>query len=337
MKKRRETQSSALSFMDCICCGFGAVLLLFILTAKKQITLSSEEASQALDAEQTLHIAMDAAQAQQRALDQAIAAPDPQPDSNATSLAELAAEQERLAQAIEEKAAALTALEIEHDPTDTVAGLNRPSADQSYLSGLRLRGPRAVILLENSGSMLAANAQSALEMIRKGSGTSSAKWLRAKAAVRAVLAAIPQGTEVAIFQMNETAAPLSGSADSPYIDPYDNSALLTTLERLDTLEATGGNDLANALRAIGQLKERPSSLLLIGDGLPSAPNPSQRSLSEADRVQLFNRALATRPSYPFNAILFPFEGDPSAAGLFWQLSGRTNGITLIPDNDWPAL
>ena len=337
MKKRRETQSSALSFMDCICCGFGAVLLLFILTAKKQITLSSEEASQALDAEQTLHIAIDAAQAQQRALDKAIAALDPQPEANATSLAELAAEQERLAKAIEEKAAALTALEIEPDPTDAVAGLNRPSADQSYLSGLRLRGPRAVILLETSGSMLAANAQSALEMIRQGSGTSSAKWLRAKAAVRAVLAAIPQGTQVAIFQMNETAAPFSGSADSPYIDPYDNSALLTTLERLDTLEATGGNDLANALRAIGQLKERPSSLLLIGDGLPSAPNPSQRSLSEADRVQLFNRALATRPSYPFNAILFPFEGDPSAAGLFWQLSGRTNGITLIPDNDWPAL
>ena len=46
--------------------------------------------------------------------------------------------------------------------------------------------------------------------------------------------------------------------------------------------------------------------------------------------------MATRPNYPFNAILFPFEGDPSAAGLYWQLSGRTNGITLIPDNDWPA-
>jgi hypothetical protein len=47
--------------------------------------------------------------------------------------------------------------------------------------------------------------------------------------------------------------------------------------------------------------------------------------------------MATRISYPFNAILFPFEGDPNAIGLFWQLSGRTNGITLVPDNDWPAL
>jgi hypothetical protein len=337
MKKRREAQSSALSFMDCICCGFGAVLLLFILTAKKQITLSSEEANQSLAAGQTLQIAIEAAQAKQLALEKDISALDPQPDTNATSLAELGAEQERLAKAIEDSAEALAALETESETVDAIAGLNRPSADQSYLSGLRLRAPRAVILLENSGSMLAADAESALEIIRKGSGASAEKWLRAKAAVRAVLAAIPQGTKVAIFQMNETAAPLSGSPDSPYIDPYNNSALLTTLERLDALEAKGGGDLANALRTIGQLKERPSSLLLIGDGLPSAPNPSQRSLSESDRVQLFNRALATRPSYPFNAILFPFEGDPSAAGLFWQLSGRTNGITLIPDNDWPTL
>lgn len=323
--------------MDCICCGFGAVLLLFILTAKKQITLSSEEANQSLAAGQTLQIAIEAAQAKQLALEKDISALDPQPDTNATSLAELGAEQERLAKAIEDSAEALAALETESETVDAIAGLNRPSADQSYLSGLRLRAPRAVILLENSGSMLAADAESALEIIRKGSGASAEKWLRAKAAVRAVLAAIPQGTKVAIFQMNETAAPLSGSPDSPYIDPYNNSALLTTLERLDALEAKGGGDLANALRTIGQLKERPSSLLLIGDGLPSAPNPSQRSLSESDRVQLFNRALATRPSYPFNAILFPFEGDPSAAGLFWQLSGRTNGITLIPDNDWPTL
>lgn len=337
MSKRRETQSSALSFMDCICCGFGAVLLLFILTAKKQISLNSEAASQAHAAEQTLHVAIEAAQAQQRSLDQALAALAPQPETSATSLAQLAAEQERLAKAIEDKAAALAALEVEPEPVDAVAGLDRPSADQNYLSGLRLRGPRAVILLENSGSMLATDAQSALEIIRRGSGASSAKWLRAKAAVRAVMAAIPQGTQVAIFQMNEAAAPLSGSAANPYIDPYDNAALVTTLERLDALNASGGSDLANALRSIGQLKERPSSLLLIGDGLPSAPNPDQRSLSEADRVQLFNRARATGPSYPFNAILFPFDGDPSAAGLFWQLSGRTNGITLVPDNDWPAL
>jgi hypothetical protein len=336
MKKRREAQSSALSFMDCICCGFGAVLLLFILTAKKQITESQEEASQSVEAAETLQAAIREAEVEQNALDTEIEALDPQPDTYATNMAELAAVQERLAKAVEKQAEVLAALETEAEPTEQPAALDRPSADQSYLSGLRLRAPRAVIVLESSGSMLAEDAESAIEIINQGSGSSSKKWLRAKAAVRAVLAAIPKGTQVAVFSMAEGTNALSGSAQNPYIDPYDNKALITFLERLDKLEARGGANLSAALQTVGQLKQRASSLLLIGDGLPSAPAPRSGGLSEADRVELFNRAISSRPNYPFNAILFPFEGDPSAAGLFWQLSGRTNGITLIPDNDWPA-
>lgn len=323
--------------MDCICCGFGAVLLLFILTAKKQIIDSQEEASQSIEAAETLQAAIEETEAKQKALEKEIEALDPQPESNATSVAQLAAEQERLAKEIKNQAEALAAFETESEPIEQPAALERPSADQSYLAGLRLRGPRAVILLESSGSMLATNAQSAVQIIQQGSGASSEKWLRAKAAVRAVLAAIPQGTQVAVFSMAEATSALSGTEQDPYIDPYDNAALLTFLERLDQIEAGGGANLAAGLQTVAQLRERASSLLLIGDGLPTAPAPSGVSLSESDRVQLFNRAMAMRPNYPFNVLLFPFEGDPSAAGLFWQLSGRTSGITLIPDNDWPAL
>ena len=337
MKKRREAQSSALSFMDCICCGFGAVLLLFILTTKKQIIQSTEEANQSQEAAETLQTAIKETEAKQKALEKEIEALDPQPDTNATSLAELAAEQERLAREIENQAQELQALETETTPTEAPASLDRPSADQSYLSGLRLRGPRAVILLESSGSMLAETASEAVDIMQQGTWQQAEKWLRAKEALKAVLAAIPKGTKVAVFQMAESTSPLSGSPQDPYIDPYNNSALISLLDRLENLEARGGADLAKGIRTINGLKERASSLLLIGDGLPTAPPPTGRGLSEPQRVNLFNRAMATRPNYPFNAILFPFEGDPSAAGLFWQLSGRTNGVTLIPDNDWPSL
>lgn len=321
--------------MDCICCGFGAVLLLFILTAKQQITLSKEEATQSEEASDTLEAAIRETEAQQKALEKEIEALDPQPDTNATSVAQLAAEQERLAKAVEDQADALASLETK-TPAEQPAAMDRPSADQSYLSGLRLRAPRAVILLESSGSMLAVDAKSAVEIIQQGTGAKAEKWLRAKAAVRAVLAAIPKGTRVAIYSMAEETLPLSGNSQDPYIDPYENSGLLTFLDRLEKLEAGGGADLSKALQTVSQLKQRASSLLLIGDGLPSAPAP-RGGLSEQDRVNLFNSAMSTRPNYPFNVILFPFEGDPSAAGLFWQLSGRTNGITLIPDNDWPTL
>ena len=337
MHKRREAQSSALSFMDCICCGFGAVLLLFILTAKAQITDSQEKAMQSVNAAETLEAAIRETKAKKLALAEEIKALDPQPNTKATSVAALAAEQERLAKAVEDQAKALAALENKTEPAEQPAALDRPSADKSYLSGLRLRGPRAVILLESSGSMLAEDAKTAIQIIQQGTGAKSKKWLRSKAAVRAVLAAIPKGTQVAIFAMAEETKAISGGTKNPYIDPYDNEALLSFLDRLEQLEARGGADLSKGLQAVNQLNQRASSLLLIGDGLPTAPAPRSGSLTEADRVKLFNRAMANRLNYPFNAILFPFSGDPAAAGLFWQLSGRTKGITLIPDNDWPSL
>ena len=337
MPKRREAQSSALSFMDCICCGFGAVLLLFILTAKAQITDSQEKAKQSVNAAKTLETAIHEAKARKLALEKEIEALDPQPNIKASSVAALAVEQERLAKAVEDQTNALTALKTNAEPTKQPAALDRPSADNSYLSGLRLRAPRAVILLESSGSMLAEDAKTAIQIIQQGTGAKSKKWLRSKAAVRAVLAAIPKGTQVAIFAMAEETLALSGSTKNPYIDPYDNKALLSFLDRLDKLKASGGADLSKGLQTVTQMRQRPSSLLLIGDGLPTAPAPRSGSLTEADRVKLFNRAMAIRFNYPFNAILFPFSGDPSAAGLFWQLSGRTKGITLIPDNDWPSL
>ncbi len=323
--------------MDCICCGFGAVLLLFILTAKAQVMESQEEASQSLEAAETLQAAIHETKTKQKALNKEIEALDPQADMKAASTAQLAAEQEHLAKAVKDQAQALAALETETQTAEMPAALDRPSADQSYLSGLRMRGPKVVILLEASGSMLATDAQSALAIIQQGGGASAEKWLRAKAALRAVIAAIPKGTEVAVFAMGESTTPLSGSSRIPYIDPYDNAALLTFLERLDKLEASGGADLAQGLATVNLLPQRASSLLLIGDGLPTAPAPPESKLTEANRVELFNRAQANRPNAPFNTILFPFEGDPSAAGLFWRLSGSTGGITLIPDNDWPAL
>lgn len=336
MKKRREAQSSALSFMDCICCGFGAVLLLFILTAKKQLTLGDEAARQAAAAGQTLTAALAQAQSQQAALQQRIAQLPARTPSERT-LGELQTEQAELEQTVAAARQSLSELPQTQSSEPQPAALDRPSADQSYLSGLRLRAPRAVILLESSGSMLAEEAGAALELIQRGAQAESKKWARAKAAVRAVLAAIPKGTEVAVFQMGEQTTPLSGSAGAPYIDPYDNPALLQLLERLDRAEARGGADLAQALRTLQELTTRPSSILLIGDGLPTAPAPASGRLSESDRVQLFQRAMAARPNAPFNTILLPFEGDPSAAGLFWQLSAQTGGMTLIPDSDWPAL
>lgn len=48
MKKRRDIEVFSLSFLDCICCGFGAIILLFVLTVGpiKKKTQESEQGAQ---------------------------------------------------------------------------------------------------------------------------------------------------------------------------------------------------------------------------------------------------------------------------------------------------
>ena len=337
MKRRRQMQSSALSFIDCICCGFGAVLLLFILTVKSQMIQEEKDVKQIAEALALVQDEITASKTKQELVEAELRSINTQANDEAIDLSALNAKVSNLSKAIETKKSELASIAEESDSSEATANKDRPSADRQYLSGLRLEGPKTLIILENSGSMLAENANDALKIIRSGTSQQAKKWLRAKAAVRAVLASIPKGTEVAILQMNEQATPLTGTLENPYIDPYDNTALVDLLERLDKLEATGGANLLEALTVTRNFKERPNSLLLIGDGLPTAPNPSGRTLSEQNRVQLLQRALSARLNIPFNVILLPFAGDPSAAGRFWQLSSRTFGVTLVPNEDWPAL
>ncbi|MFP4166858.1 MAG: hypothetical protein ACLFUF_06795 [Opitutales bacterium] len=336
MKRRREAHSSVLSFIDTISCGFGAVLLLFILTAQRQINEIEERAQETEETASSLQASIKEAEARKEALEAELQSVDPDGASKGLpSPAKLASRREQLAQAIEEQKEDLQALESEAEEPEAPGSPERPSADRRYLTGLQLRGPRVVILLESAGSMLAETAGEARSMLKQGDGGGSDKWKRAKATVRAVLAAIPKGTKVAVLSMNENTRAISGSPAAPYIDPYNNDELLPTLEQLEQLEAEGGANLGKALKAASALPDRPSSLLLIGDGLPTAPAPSAGNLTEADRVRLFKRATANPPNYPFNAILLPFDKDPAAAGLFWRLSTTTRGVTMVPDEDWP--
>src|SRR2546421_562384 len=41
--KRRETEVFSLAFLDCICCGFGAVILVFILTISQKQTVDKAD------------------------------------------------------------------------------------------------------------------------------------------------------------------------------------------------------------------------------------------------------------------------------------------------------
>ena len=72
------------------------------------------------------------------------------------------------------------------------------------------------------------------------------------------------------------------------------------------------------------------------DSTQGAGAPKKYMVSGQQRRSHFAKALASLPGgMPVNTILFPMEGDPEAAALFWQLGVTTQGAFIAPSRDWP--
>ena len=53
-------------------------------------------------------------------------------------------------------------------------------------------------------------------------------------------------------------------------------------------------------------------------------------------IKFFEQAIKTLPPrIPVNTLLFPMEGDPMAAVVYWKLAVDTGGSFLTPSSDWP--
>jgi hypothetical protein len=64
--------------------------------------------------------------------------------------------------------------------------------------------------------------------------------------------------------------------------------------------------------------------------------PKSSMVSGEERRRNFLGAVGQLPiGIPVNTILFPMEGDPEAAALFWQFAMTTNGSFITPSRDWP--
>jgi hypothetical protein len=62
----------------------------------------------------------------------------------------------------------------------------------------------------------------------------------------------------------------------------------------------------------------------------------KKLVSSEERVEFFAQAIRRIPGgTPINTLLFPMEGDPIAAGSFWQLAVTTKGSFITPSRDWP--
>ncbi len=360
-RKRRMPAEQGLSFLDCICCGFGAVILMFMIVnhASRQTSQRGNEELMAkidaredevLDGKQKLLIlkaalesvinatktaSREAVRLREQIKSATAALPDLEGDKTASrvKLEQLQAE----LIALDAKVQALRAQAAE-TPPPTPGNASREIAGdgtRQYLSGLSVTGKRVAILVDTSASMLGYTILDAIRTRNLDDATqrNAAKWRRSLAAVDWLTSQLPSGSQFQLIAFNDTAKALGGSGWQPV-----SKARLDDAARLlrDTVPARG-TSLHAAFSSVAALGAPPDQIFLLTDGLPTqGASPKTGSVTARQRLAHFNEATRRIPNgAEVNVILLPMEGDPQAAGAFWQLARATNGAYLAPSKDWP--
>jgi hypothetical protein len=212
--------------------------------------------------------------------------------------------------------------------------------DRQYLTGLKVGGQRILILVDSSASML---DETIVNIIRRrnlpaASRVRAKKWRQAVATVDWLTTRIPRNSRFQIYTFNEEAGPVLPGSDGQWLDGGDKEVLDDAVDRLSRVVPAKGTNLYQAFNAIRSLSPAPDNLLLLVDGLPTLGKSGLRAstVSARERLKLFNRAVDELPrGFPVNVILFPMEGDPDAPSAFWQLAMATQGSLMSPAEDWP--
>jgi len=358
---RRPVNAFALSFLDCICCGFGAVILVFMIISAKIQEVSSEkleglESNRArlegmamagerllVELRAQLTQAVDrrsAANGVESQLRRDVHAAESEfggeQDRYLDAKAELEARQQKLAELERIKQATVEMPEQDGSQTRSILA----EGNRQYLTGLRMGGRHILILVDASASMLASTIVNVVRLryLPDEVKLRSEKWQQVVGTVDWLTANIPKNSQFQIYTFNTAATPVLGEKGRGWIDVGDGSALDQAVERLRATVPDDGTSLHAAFSVIEALNPRPDNVYLLVDGLPTygASPPKGPTVSGQQRLQNFTRAIRTLPrGVPMNVILFAMEGDPYAPDSFWKLARTTGGSFMSPSLDWP--
>jgi len=357
-RHRREFSAFSLSFLDIMSCGFGAVVLLFLII-KHQTDVATVPPPYDLGAEvSTLEAEIAGARARLDALS----------NQNARSDADLAS----AAQAVDEARGALGSARSETPATagsgareiDALrASLRRTEQDKraleaqihakaksvrtyagegnrEYLTGIQLGGRRILILLDTSASML---DESIVNIIRRRNMDDlakrrSAKWRQALATVDWITARFPATSSYQIYTFATAAEPALPATRGRWLEVAEVDQLNDAVATLKQRVPAGGSSLERAFMVMSEMNPPPDNVYLITDGLPTQglSPPASSTVNGRERLRLFEQAVTRIPrGIPVNVVLLPMEGDPMAPSAFWQIALYTEGAFLSPASDWP--
>jgi hypothetical protein len=362
MARKRQLNLFSLSFLDVMSCGFGAVVLIFLI-----INHASQEEGKELNRDLLAEIRMLDYQVQSGERDlfellermdllrQRIDSSDQQLATTRTTLERRmrdvsSLEQESMAEqtSIERLR---TDVETREQELERLLALEEAAAgqqirefqgdgDRQYLTGLKVGGRNVLIALDMSASML---DQTIVNVIRRRNMDDerkrmAPKWQRAVRTVEWLAAQLPLDASFQIYGFNTETVSLIPDNELTWVPLGEGRELEAAIAEVRKLVPHDGSSLVSLTTAITRMDPLPDNVYLITDSLPTQGErpPRGPTVTGRQRLDLFRQAVSVLPNtVPFNVILFPMEGDPMAAGSYWQLAFSSGGSFLSPSADWP--
>jgi hypothetical protein len=212
--------------------------------------------------------------------------------------------------------------------------------NRQYLTGLRMGGQRVVILVDVSTSML---DRTLVNILRRRhmpleQKMQSPKWRQVVNTVDWLTTQIQPGTQFQIIAFTDHAWSLVDGSDGKWLTVTDGSKLEQAVQALHKMAPDGPTSLHAGFEAARALEPKADNIYLLVDGLPTMGEviPPREGVTSKERVEHFKRAVRELPlNVPVNVILFAMEGDPQAAPAYWWLALSTGGSMLAPSEDWP--
>lgn len=365
-RSRRKLEVFSLSFLDCMCCGFGAVVLLLVII-NSQVAVRAQKSSEEVQGETSrieelvldgrkdlvrLRNSLEVRRERQEIvagearriqemierLRRELASSENDSTARKESVEKLQADIRQLEEANRRLSERIA--EAKPETGERIRSFVG-EGNRQYLTGIRMGGSHVLILLDASASML---GRTYVNVVRFRSMPDerkrrAPKWQQAVKTVDWLTSQVRPGTRVQIYVFNEQARSVVDGTDGQWITVRDGATLDAAIRSLRQVVPEKGTSLINAFDVIKRLDPQPDNVFLITDGLPTQgdkPPGQVEDVKQEKRVKFMVDAARSVPRrLPINVMLLPMDGDPSAAGYFWELAVASGGSLLTPSRDWP--
>lgn len=363
-RKRRSTEIFSMSFLDCMSCGFGAVILFFmIINSHVNATTENDNSElmaetnrleiEVLEGRKNLALARNTKQklevekedadsmiAQIIALIQELQAELDKYDQDTLAKIERVEKLQSDIKSLEEEVKRLLAIKAEQDEAGERIREFKGEGDRQYLTGLRLGGDRTLILVDRSASMLADDVANVI--IRRNKPESeqlrARKWRQVVATVNWLTAQFSKDDQYQMYMFNNVAEPVVRGTEGVWLTAGDGQQLSEAIRVLRRTPPKNGTNMHAAFAVAKSLSPRPDNIILLVDGMPTMETATTEKtrVGANERLNIFARATRELPSgIPVNIMLFPMQGDFAAPISFWSLALTTNGSFMTVSRDWP--